>query len=309
MTFSTFVKRSYSQTTKQIKRSGWLAWASVLVMTLAFFIATIFIMIAYTSNLFLKSIENKPHIYVFFKADSDENSIKTLNDSWLALPEVQSIEYTNAAGALSEFKSVQERTNPQVAENIRPNVLPPSLGIRLHTIDDADKIIQLVEAEKASNDDIFAVRFSKETIDTIKTLFQWIRFGGGVIMGLLLIVIFFFTLLTVEFRTFSRSEEIGIMQLVGGSLWFIRMPFILEGAIYGLLGAIISSTFIYVIGYVVFIANRDSNAVNFIVNFLGDLQWPDLNELHLILIFLGLVISGAFVGGLNSLIAIKRYIN
>ena len=99
------------------------------------------------------------------------------------------------------------------------------------------------------------------------------------------------------------------MQLVGGSLWFIRMPFILEGAIYGLLGAIISSTFIYVIGYVVFIANRDSNAVNFIVNFLGDLQWPDLNELHLILIFLGLVISGAFVGGLNSLIAIKRYIN
>jgi cell division transport system permease protein len=309
MTLGTFVKRSVNQTTKQIKRSGWLAWASVLVMTLAFFIATIFIMIAYTSNLFLKSIENKPHIYVFFKAETDEADIKKLNDEWLLMPEVQSIEYTNADGALSEFKSVQERTNPQVAQNIRPNVLPPSLGIRLHTIDDADKVISVVQKEKETNTGIFAVRFSQETIDTIKTLFQWVRLGGGVIMGLLLVVIFFFTLLTVEFRTFSRSEEIGIMQLVGGSLWFIRMPFILEGAFYGFLGALISTSVIYLIGYLVFFANRDSNAVNFIINFLGDLQWPNLQAIHFILMFFVLVVLGAIVGAMNSMIAIKRYIN
>ncbi len=309
MTLGTFLKRSVNQTTKQIKRSGWLAWASVLVMTLAFFIATIFIMIAYTSNLFLKSIENKPHIYVFFKADTDEADIKKLNDEWLLMPEVQSIEYTNADGALSEFKSVQERTNPQVAQNIRPNVLPPSLGIRLHTIDDADKVISVVQKEKETNTSIFAVRFSQETIDTIKTLFQWVRIGGGVIMGLLLVVIFFFTLLTVEFRTFSRSEEIGIMQLVGGSLWFIRSPFILEGAFYGFLGALISTSVIYLLGYLVFFANRDTNAVNFIINFLGDLQWPNLQALHFVLIYVVLIVLGAIVGAMNSMIAIKRYIN
>lgn len=309
MTFTTFFKRSFSQTSKQIKRSGWLAWASVLVMTLSFFIASVFIMIAYTSNLFLKSIENKPHIYVFFNAGTGQEEIKKLNDRWLENDKIQSIEYTDENGALSEFKSVQERTNPQVAENIRPNVLPPSLGIRLFSIDDANEIIHLVEEEQKTNEDIFAVRFSKETIDTIKTLFQWVRIGGGVIMGLLLVVIFFFTLLTVEFRTFSRAEEIGIMQLVGGSLWFIRSPFILEGAVYGFIGSIISTSIIYGIGYIVLIVNRSSSAVNFIVNFFGNLQWPEVTTLHLIALFFGIAILGAIVGGLNSLIAIKRYIN
>lgn len=309
MTIGTFFKRSFAQTSKQIKRSGWLAWASVLVMTLAFFIATVFILIAYTSNLFLRYIENRPHIYVFINADTDEEEIKRLYDKWLQRPEVSSIEYINKEGAISDFKSIQKRINPQIAENIRPNVLPPSLGLRLYSINDADKIIQLAEDEKKNNDNIYMVRFSKETIDTIKTLFQWIRIGGGVIMGLLLIVIFFFTLLTVEFRTFSRSEEIGIMQLVGGSLWFIRSPFIFEGAVYGLLGALISTSFIYLLGYIIFVVNRDSNAVNFIVNFLGNLQWPAINELHLIVMYLALVFAGAIVGGLNSLIAIKRYIN
>ncbi|MFQ5493392.1 MAG: cell division protein FtsX [Candidatus Dojkabacteria bacterium] len=309
MTPGTFLKRSLSQTGKQIRRSGWLAYASVLVMTLSFFIASVFILIAFTSNLFLKSIENKPHIYVFFNAGTKVENIEELNNRLLDNDEVAQIEYTDENGALAEFQSVQERTNPQVAENIRPNVLPPSLGIRLHSIEDANTIIDLLETEQETNTDIFAVRFSKETIDTIRTLFHWLRTGGGVIMALLLIVIFFFTLLTVEFRTFSRSEEIGIMQLVGGSLWFIRSPFIFEGAVYGFLGAFISSTLLYILGYIVLVANRDTNAVNFVVNFLGNLQWPNFELIHLVGLFVVLVVLGAIVGGLNSLIAIKRYIN
>lgn len=308
MKLKTAAKRSFETTSKQIKRSGWLAWASIVVMALAFFIATTFIMVAYTSNLFLKSIENKPHIYVFFNAGTPEAEIKELNDKWMGMGEVASIEYTNEEGALSEFKDVQQRTNPRVAGVIRSSVLPPSLGIRLHSIQDADKLIELVQQEKEANENIFDVRFSKETIDTIKTLFYWVRIAGGVIMSMLLIVIFFFTLLTVEFRTYNRAEEISIMQLVGGSLWFIRSPFILEGAFYGLIGSFISTSILYIIGIVIFGLNRDTSAVNFVINFLGGLQWPNLTVVHAVVIYIGMLLLGGIVGGLNSLIAIKRYI-
>jgi len=296
MTPTVFLKRSISQTLKQIKRSGWLAWASVVVMTLSLFIASVFTLIAYTSNLFLQSIENKPHIYVFFNAGTPEEKIKDLNDRLLSKEEIFNIEYTNESGALSEFRSVQERTNPQVAENIRENVLPPSLGIRLNSINDADEIIQFLEEEQTTNSDIFAVRFSKETIDTISSLFNALRVGGGVIMVLLLIVIFFFTLLTVEFRTFSRQEEIGIMQLVGGSIWFIRAPFILEGAIYGFVGAFVSTSILYILGYLFFIVNSESAEVVFVRNFLGGLTWPNLQIEHFILIFFGLLLLGIIIG-------------
>lgn len=308
MALLTSTKRTLSNTGKQIKRSGWLSWASVLVMALAFFIATVFVIIAYASNLFLLSVENKPHIYVFFQTGTKEQEIIALKDKWSRMPEVDYIEYTKEQDALNEFRQVQERTNPQVAESISDSVLPASLGIRLHSIADADKMIEVTQTEQDSNKNIFAVRFSKEIIDTIKTLFYWLRIGGTVIMGLLLLVIFFFTLLTVEFRTFIRSEEIGIMQLVGGSLWFIRAPFILEGAFYGLIGSLISTSIIYTLFYGIFVANRDSRAVTFVINLFGDVKLPHLDWYHYVLIFVGTVILGGIIGAFNGLIAIKRYI-
>lgn len=301
-------KRIFQNTGKQIKRSGWLGWASVMVMALAFFIGTIFIALALASHLFLRSIENKPHIYVFFNAGTSENVIKTLNDKLIAMPEVFSIEYTDENGALSEFKDVQQKKDPELAKSIRPNVLPPSLGIRLRKIEFADQMINYLTDEVQSNKDILQVRYSKETIDTLKSLFYWIRMGGAIIIGLLMIVIFLFTLLTVEFRTFSRSEEIGIMQLVGGSLWFIRMPFILEGAFYGFLGALISSTIIYSLGYAIFSLNSDTETVMLIRNFLANISWPTMTVEHLILYFLGSLLLGFLIGAFNSIVAIRRYI-
>jgi len=302
-------KRILKNTWKQIRRSGWLALASVFVMTLAFFISSIFTIIAYTSNLFLNSIENKPHIYVFFKSGTSEETILAKQQEWSNLPEVSMIEFTSETEALDEFRDVQQRVNPDIAETIRSDVLPPSLGIRLYSISDADTIINLVTQEQETNDSIFAIRFSRETIDTIKILFYWIRLGGGIIMGLLLLVIFFFTLLTVEFRTFIRSEEIGIMQLVGGSLWFIRMPFIMEGLFYGLLGSIISTLSISAIGYYILVLQRDSNAVTFVYNLLGGLNWPSLSLLDYLAGFVVIALIGAFIGSMNSFIAIRRYIN
>jgi len=116
-------------------------------------------------------------------------------------------------------------------------------------------------------------------------------------------------LLTVEFRTFIRSEEIGIMQLVGGSLWFIRLPFILEGMIYGLVGAMLSTVSLSLIGYYVLVVERESNAVSFVYNLLGGLSWPDLSWMHFIAGFLAVALLGALIGTFNSFVAIRRYIN
>lgn len=306
---STAIKRIFTSTSKQIRRSGWLSWASVLVMALAFFIASVFSFIAYTSNLFLQSIENEPQIYVFFKVGTDENEIMRLKQVWENVKEIEQIEYTSEAQALQEFKSAQDRTSPQVAESIKTNILPASLGIRLHRIQDAEKVIELTTLEQNDNENIFLIRFNKQTIDTIKSLFYWLRVGGGVMMGLLLVVIFTFTLLTVEFRTFSRAEEIGIMQLVGGSLWFIRSPFVVEGGFYGFIGSLISTVSLYTLTYLIFIQNRTSGAVTFLINFFGDLKWPQLNSLHYIGFFVSMLLLGTLIGAFNSYIAIKRYIN
>ncbi|MBD3280701.1 FtsX-like permease family protein, partial [Candidatus Dojkabacteria bacterium] len=281
---------------------------SILVMTLAFLVISIFGFLAYTSNLFLKYIENKPHIYVFFNTEVDEESILSLKDRWEDNSNVDFIEYTSEEEAVQEFYDSQKSTNPLAAEAIKDRTLPASLAIRLYSVEDAEEIIDVVNKEQETNEDIFRVRYSEDTINNIKDVFGWLRFGGAFIMGLLLIVVFLFTFFTVEFRTYNRSEEIGIMQLVGGSLWFIRAPFVLEGTYYGIVGAFISNMIIFGFSLVIYYTAMTSPTMIFLNNLFGQLAWPEANVLNTILAFSSTLLLGAILGTITSFIAILRYI-
>lgn len=300
--------RAFKTSLKQMKRSGWLAWASISVMTLAFLVSHIFLFLAYSTNLFLKFIENKPHIYVFFLPGTEEDEILDLKTKWEKESNIAFIEYTSEEEALQEFKEHNEESNPLAAEAIREHVLPASLAIRLESIEDAQGAIDMAKEEQTDNENITQIGYSQEIISNIRDAFFWIRLAGSIIMGLLLIVIFFFTLLTVEFRMFSRSEEIRIMQLVGGSLWYIRLPFIIEGAIYGALGALISSTIISILGVFMFVIQSGSPTIKFLTSFFGDLNWIEINPASIAAFFIISIFSGILLGAFNSFFAIRNYI-
>jgi len=70
-------------------------------------------------------------------------------------------------------------TGSAVGSNIRSNVLPPSLGIRLNNISDANKIIDKMETEKTANKDIMAVQYSQQTIDMFKISFIGYELEGN----------------------------------------------------------------------------------------------------------------------------------
>ncbi len=302
------LKRALKTTFKQISRSGWLSWASIGVMTLSFLVTTSFLLIAFVMNLVLKSIENDPHIYVFFNPGTNEEKILGYKADWEKLGNIDSVVYTSEKDALEEFKDYNEKSNPITAEAIRENVLPASLGIRLESIEDANEIINLMEQTEQSDSEVLKVGYSETTIQNIKDLVNLIRIGGGIIVGLLIIVILLFTLLTVEFRIYNRSEEIGIMQLVGGSLGYIRLPFILESSIYGAIGAFLSNLIILGSYWAVVSYYSSSDLIRFTQRFFGSLDWPSLTIIDFSTIFLLIILIGAIMGGINSFIAIRRYI-
>lgn len=301
-------RRALKTTKKQILRGGWLATTSVLVMTLAFLLISIFGFLAYSSNLFLKYIENKPHIYIFFNTGTEKTDILEVQNRWETKDNIDYIEYTSEEAAVEEFYNSQKEVNPLAAEAIKDRTLPASLAIRLYSVEDAQGIINMVEKEQDQNEDIFRVRYSEDTIKNIKDVFGWLRIFGGAMMGLLGVVVFFFTLFNVEFRTYNRSEEIGIMQLVGGSLWFIRLPFILEGAFYGIMGALLSNLLIGGFAAIIYYTARTSPTMVFLNNLFGQLNWPEAGILNVGGLFVGTIIIGAILGSFTSLIAIIKYI-
>lgn len=301
------LSNSLRTTWKQIRRSGWLGWASIAVMTLAAFVSTVFGGLFFTATLFLQKVEQEPQIYAVFEIGAPESEILALSEQWSKIPGVAYIEYTSEEQAKQEFYNLQKGINDLAAKAVEGRQLPAILAIRVNSLDFAGAVNDEVVRAKDNNPIVTDVRYSSDIVDNIREVFGLLRLGGGIIMAMLFIVIILFTLLTVEFRMHSQAEEIEIMQLVGGSLGYIRLPFILEGGFYGFFGALISNIIIAIMAALVW-REYSSGRLSYLHDLLSGLGWPSLNIANLGLLFIGILVVASILGAINSFIAIRRYI-
>ncbi len=353
--------RIISNTRKQISRSGWVGWASVSVMTLAFAVAIIFGGLAYVSNLYIQYIESKSNLLVFFEVGMDPNIVNTLQDKWSQDPRIKSVDYTTEEQAYNQYSDYTSKVQPEIYSVLKTQekkALPSSLDIQIYSLDkleslkedmqkdiDAqlDKLIIIPTTDKStktsksttSSKDSKSVAATSETpasypvtykysedptkppitlrvddenLDQLRQVLLSLRIAGIVVITLLFIVIFFFTFMTVEFRLYNQMEEIGVMQLVGGSLFFIRAPYILEGGFYGFIGALFSSLMIVGTLFVVFVLNNTSAISRFVFENFSMLPWPQISTLGWVGIIALISLFGFLLGSLISFISIKRYI-
>lgn len=312
--------RIVGNTMKQIKRSGWVAWSSIAVMTLAFFVATIFGGLAFLSNQYIQFIETRDNVLVFFQVGTKPEVVEGLRSKWEKLPQIKSIGFTSEENAYDTYLSDTENTKPiehELLSQYKDKKLPSSLDIQLYSLSDINQIrgTLLADIDQALEEVKYdptkppiLLRIDDQTLDEFREVFSVLRVGGAIVLTLLFVIIFFFTLMTVEFRTYNRMEEIGVMQLVGGSLWYIRAPYILEGALYGFSGALISTLIIGTIGVAVFVINPSSAIAMFARERLQVLPLPHLVWYSWLIIVGAKLLLGFLLGGFSSYLAIRRYI-
>lgn len=343
-------RRIISNTRKQIFRSGWTAWASVSVMTLAFMVATIFLALAFFAHLNIRKIESRNNMIVFFEVGMDQEIVNRLWEKWRGYDKIKEINYLTEESAYQIFSDYTARVSPihyETLKSFREPKLNSSLDIKLIDLNDFETLkSQLQKDIEEENNKLIITPASEAESDTLPTsfpvenplavvkykysftdgkppiilksddtrleqqreIFGALRVGGIAIIVLLFVVIFFFTFMTVEFRLYNQMEEIGVMQLVGGSLFFIRSPYILEGGFYGFIGALISNIVLGGIFLLVFILDNTSAISRFFFENFSDLEWPFITPLGWILILLAMSLLGGFLGGISSFFSIRRYI-
>lgn len=359
------LKRIFSNSIKQIKRSGWVGWASVSVMTLAFLVAIIFGGLAYISNLYIQFIETKSNLLVFFEEGMDRNVVDKLRDNWRLNPKIKGIAYTTEEQAYEQYADYTSKVLPETYEILKTKeekILPSSLDIQIWSLSDLESVknfiqtdidselelLKIIKSEETAEEVVLVEETTEETnadsessdvvdetdeleeftykyqtdpnrppielrvddknLDQLREVLTSVRIAGIFIITLLFIVIFFFTFMTVEFRLYNQMEEIGVMQLVGGSLTFIRAPYILEGGFYGLIGGFISSVFITTIIFVVFVLDSDSVLSKFIYENFSNLPWPYISTLGWLALIVIISVLGFLIGSISSFLSIKRYI-
>ena len=296
------IKRAIKESGINFWRNGWLSVAAVSVLILSLFVAGAVFMVGLVANDALKNIQSKVNVSIYFKSDVSEEKILENKKDLEKMSEVSSIEYISKEKALEIFK--RDNSNEPIImeslEEIGENPLLSSLIIKA-----GNPSYYQVISDYASNasfkDDISRINYEKNK-DLINRLngiiFQIKKIGLALaaIFGVVSILIIFNT---IRITIYTHKQEIEVMRLVGSSNMFIRLPFIFEGAIYGIIASIVASLILLIV-----MSIMGAHATNLVSS--GNLfSFFISNSIY---IFSFQLIIGLLLGIISSSIAMGKYL-
>jgi cell division transport system permease protein len=238
---------------------------------------------------------------VFMKADAAQEQIDAVGRDLRANPQVQAdkLRFVDKQAAYEEFKRLYPDT-PELVNTLTPDMMPTSYRVVPKT-DDATVIdgIGSQFQKKPGVQDVVYAKQAVEWIYTVSNFLRWVFVAVALALGLGSVILIWNTIRTAMF---ARRREIEVMKLVGATNWFIRIPFMVEGLIQGLVGAVLACLFVW--GANSFWTSNVVDKINVV-----DLQQLQVSSGQLRLTCLILLLVGMFVGTLGSGIAVTRFLD
>ncbi|HXS25460.1 MAG TPA: permease-like cell division protein FtsX [Gemmatimonadales bacterium] len=274
------------------RRAPLLSGLSVTTIAFSLFTVGLFLLVAVNLREALKGLEERVEIVAFVLRGTPPETITLASQDIAAFPEVQTVDYVTEEQALGRAKKelVEFR---DAYRDLSVNPLPASFEIRLkagyRNAAAAEAVAKRLEGFTFVED----IRYGRDWVERLDKLRNLAGIVGLVIGAAFAAVAVVIIGVTIRLTILQRAREISIMRLVGATNRFIRGPFLLEGALKGLLGGILSLGLCYA-GFRLF---RDSN--------LGTLSG---------LVFFGpdqmgmLVLFGVAMGLFGSLVSVGRHL-
>lgn len=304
---TTDIKRIIKAGFINFKRGGLVSFAAVLVVTITLSVITIILLLQAVLNFSLEQIKNKVDVTIYFTVDAPESRAMLLKESLEELPEVAEVTYTSAEEALRIFRDrhVNDYSTLAALDEIGKNPLGSYLNVRAKEVSQYESIANFLKSDNAltsgEGDIIDKVNYhqNKLVIDRLNIIISGAQKLGFLLTFLLVIISIIITFNTIRLTIFISKEEIGVMRLVGASKMRVRGPFMIEGAIYGVVATI--ATLILFLPITIWFGRN-------MTNFLGmDIYKYYISNLFFI--FAIILASGIILGVISSFIAIRRYLN
>ncbi len=300
--------RTWAYSLKQgvinIKRNKLFSLASIATIAICIFLIGLFYSVFINVNNMIGEAEQKISVTVFFKHGITEEEINVLRDKITARAEVKDVEYKSAEDAWEEFKVIYFGEHINLAEGFRednPLANSASFEIFLNDISMQDVLVSYLNSMKEEG--IRQVNSSENTASTISQFGKLVGYVSVALILILLAVAVFLISNTITMGITVRREEIGIMKLMGASDIFVRAPFMVEGLMIGLIGAVIPIIVLFILynRIVVYILSQFQQLSSFTI-FLG------ARDVFHILAPLSLLV-GAGIGLVGSMITIRKHLN
>lgn len=222
----------FNETLQGLRRNGLVAFAAVSTAFIALFLVGGALLVSREVNLLIDFTTRDVEVSVFLQKDISPSQQSHIGELLTQMPEVGAVHFESQGEAYERFKRIFANQEALV-QNITPDALPASFRVKLKDPQQFAIVAQRLVGQPGI-DKIVDQR------QILKRLFAVIRvFRIGVLAVAVVMLVSAAALIgnTVRLAVFNRRKEIGIMRLVGATNWHIRLPFLIEGVIEGLLGA------------------------------------------------------------------------
>ena len=286
-----FVRRAM----KGINEYRLLAAVTVATVATVLLLAGVFLIVIGNLSSVLDRWGKDVQVSCYLRDDIADSTIFQIKSEIEAMDEVASVVFISKTDALERFGESIEGMD-RILADLDSNPLPASLEVRLLPSFQNPALVKEV-AGRLARPEFSDLDYSQEWVERFHTFLALLRLSAIVLGVLLLCAAIFLVSNTIRLAIYARREEIAVIQLVGGTRWFARVPFLVEGAVLGAAGSIVTLILLGIVYRYAFIQLQES---------LGILVAQDVIHFLPISVLLGLVASGLAAGLIGAWTSVAR---
>lgn len=287
-------------------RNGFVSLSAILIMTITLSVVTVLILANAALQATLVELTNKVDVNVYFATSATDEQVGAIRKALENLPEVAQVTYTTRDQAYDEYRErhKNEQLIIQALDVLGENPLGASLAVRAKETSQYETIAKFLEAQQATEDGsaISRVNFyqNRTAIDRLTSVIETARKVGVIASLFLFAATILITFNTIRLAIYTSRDEIGVMNLVGASPWYVRGPFMVAGVLYG----VISGLSVLLIFYPLVIWFGPATETFF----GGAFNVFDYYSSEFSFFFFIVMGVGVVLGALSSYLAVRRYV-
>ncbi len=305
--FKTKLKRVMKAGFFNFWRSGYVSFASILVMVITLSVIGSVMFVTAILNMTMQELRDKVDINVYFVTEAPEESILDIQKKIGNLPEVAEVTYTTREEALVRFRARHEndQVTMQALDELGENPLGASLNIKAKMPSQYEGIANFLNEENILSPsggkliDKITYFENKTAIDRLSKIINSAHTLGLSLSIALVVVSIIITFNTIRLAIYISKEEISVMQLVGASKNYVRGPFVVTGVIVGLIAGLTTILLFLPVSYLI-----SGMTQNFFLG-LDVFGYYLSNFFEITFIVIG---SGAAIGAVSSFLAVRKYL-
>jgi len=232
-----FLAFSLQRAAEGLWRNRVMTLAATVTMVLMLVLLASLVIVLSGMQAGLDFVESKVEIRAELQEGVPQERVDALRDHVAALPEVEGVTYVSKEEALAQFRARLADGQEDLTEVVGSNPLPAQLVVKLQDPREFGAVRRTLQEPSGV---VTRVVEQQSNVDRLVSITGLLRAVGIIIIALVGLTVLLIVVNSIRMALMSRSDEIEIMRLVGASDAFVRWPFIFEGLLVGLLGALVT---------------------------------------------------------------------